>query len=166
MKLIWTKSASPLSVLIRWALNEPCSHVAIVFDNKLVFHSNLLGLHIEWFNTFKKKVDIVFEKEYSMSLEQEEAIYQKIIDKEDGKYYDFRAFAYFAWRALLRKFFKIPLPSENKWQSVSADMCVEAIRYLDGIILVDLPEDKALAMITPYQLSLILAAQRPTPQGQ
>jgi hypothetical protein len=159
MKLIWTKSTSPLSVLIRWALNEPVSHFAIVFDNKLVFHSNLLGLHVGWFNTFKKQCTVVYEKDYPMALEKEEAIYQEILDREDGKSYDYGAFAYFAWRALLKKLFRIPLPKENSWDSIDQDICTESAKYLQYVIPEEIPAD--LAMLSPYQLALILAAQRP-----
>jgi hypothetical protein len=166
VKLIWTKSSSPLSILIRWALNEPCSHVAIVFDNKIVFHSNLLGLHIEWFNTFKKKIDIVLEKDFPMPLAEEEALYQSIINKEDGKSYDFKAFFYFTWRALLRKFFKVPLPEKNEWDNPACDICIESIRYLQGYLSTELPSDQRMSIMTPYELALILAAQPPKQQDQ
>src|SRR3972149_5686290 len=114
MKLIWTKSKAPLSVLIRWGLNEPVSHFAIVFDDFLVFHSNLVGVHMVSMNRFlKSTAQIVYEKNYAMVLEDEEAIYRAIISKHDGEPYDFGAFFYFIWRVLLHKFFKTPVPATN-----------------------------------------------------
>lgn len=166
MNIVFTKSSSPLSILIRWALNEPVSHCAIVFDDKIVFHANLLGLHIDWFNTFKKHSTVIYKIDCPMDLAQEELLYKKIIDKEDGKSYDFRAFAYFGWRAFLKKCFGFPLPTENKWESKTQDLCIEVIRYLDGEVPLNIPSSQALSMLSPYQVYLILAAQRPIQQDQ
>lgn len=155
MKIIFTKGNSILSKLICWGLNEPVSHVAFVFDDKIVFHSNLLGLHIEWFNTFKKKCQIIFEIDYNTDLENEEDIYQEVISINDGKSYDFAAFFYFIWRGFLYKFFNKPIPIVNKWNNEHQDLCVEVIRYFNKQLPI-----KDLSIISPYKLYLILKEEQ------
>lgn len=150
MKIIFTKSKLPLSWFVRWGLEEDVSHVAIVFDNKIVFHSNLYGLHIEWYNTFKKHNEVVYEIEYDLPLEQEEAMYQAVIDANDGKSYDYKAFMYFVWCGFKRKFFNTPLPATNKWDRENSLLCVEVLALLPRDILSDLNKlPKDLSMMSP-----------------
>ena len=156
MKLIWTASSSPLSQLIRWALKEPVSHFAIVFDDKIVFHSNLLGCHVEWFGTFKKKCTVVYEVEYKLPLEVEESIYQQIISENDKKWYDYRAFAYFAWRALLFMLFKTPFPKVNKWNDGDSFLCTGLISKLPKEHFPGLCNITDSEMTSPYQAYLKL----------
>lgn len=154
MKLIWTKSRQPLSILIRWGLKEPVSHFAIVFDNKIVFHSNLLGAHIDWFNYFKTQCDVVFEKDFNLSLDVEENIYQSILDKNVGKKYDFKAFAYFIWRGILWRFLNIPFPEKNKWAKDGAFLCTGLAAELPVQEFPELNGIKDTEMTSPYQLYL------------
>ena len=123
MKLIFTKSGAPLSRFIRWGLNEPVSHVGILFDNKLVFHSNLLGVHPEGIYSFKSHSELVLELELNLTLDQEEAIYQALLVKYDGNPYDYSAFAYFVWRAFLYKTMNTPIPNTNAWQKPTWYIC-------------------------------------------
>lgn len=126
MLLIWTKSSMPLSKAIRWLAGEPVSHFGVVFDKSLVFHSNLYGAHLEWFDTFKKHCEIVYSMDIKgMTLEQEEAVYRSIVSRFDGYKYDFRAFFYFGWRLLMRKIFRKPLPAKNRWDNEKHLLCTE-----------------------------------------
>lgn len=157
MKIIWTKSSLPLSKLIRWGLKEESSHIAIVFDDKIVFQSNLFGVHIDWFNSFKKKCTIVYEIEQKLPLEQEEAIYQAIINKDDGKSYDYKAFAYFIWCGILKKFFNKPLPAVNKWNNVDSFICVELLSLLpEGSFPNQEKLPKDLSMMSPEMVHNII----------
>lgn len=162
MKLIWTKSKQPLSLLIRWGLNEPCSHFAIVFDEDrggIVFESNLKGSNIRYYPTFKKKCEVVREIDIPLSLEKEEKVYHSILDVYDSKSYDYTAFAYFVWRAFLKKCFGVPLPKKNKWNTKDSYICVGLALALKERS-VDLPVHLAVAlesipdfeMISPEQL--------------
>lgn len=149
MLLIFTKSSQPLSKLIRWGTDEPVSHFAIVFDDKLVFHSNLLGVHLEWFDTFKKHATIV----YSISLrhttlEEQEAVFRGIVDNFDGSKYDFKAFLYFAWRVFLRKCFNKELPKVNIWDDKHGFLCTELAKALPTPFKLDAD----LSIITPFTL--------------
>lgn len=156
MKLIWTKSKLPLSAFIRWGLKEPCSHVVIVFDNKIVFHSNLMGAHVEWFNTFKKHVTIIHEREYKLPLAQEESIYQGVIDKDDQRGYDYQAFGFFIWRAFLFRVFKTPFPAKNAWGSKNGFLCTGLASQLPVDLIPGLEKVKDGDMMSPEQLWLLL----------
>ena len=156
MKLLWVKSKLPLSRLIMWGLDEPCSHFAVMFDDKIVFHSNLTGMHIVWAKTFMKQYEIVFEMEHSPDLASEEEIYQGILDAYDGKGYDYGAFAYFFWRAVLKKFFKQPMPEHNPWGSKDRFLCDEVAQLLPDSICPPAVKAMDLAMKSPYQVWLLL----------
>lgn len=156
MKLIWTKSNLPLSIAIRGLLKEPVSHFGIVFDNGIVFHSNLLGTHIEWYGTFKKKCEIVYELDYPMSLENEEKIYRAILDTYDDKGYDFGGLFYFAYRGLCLRLIGRPLPKTNEWASGDKFLCTELAGVIPQSLIKDSLNGEDLSIVSPYQLYLKL----------
>jgi hypothetical protein len=123
MKLIFTRSGLPLSKVIRWGLKEPVSHVAIVFDDKLVFQSNLLGVGIEGIYRFKAAAEFVYTIDIPLSAVVEEDIYMNLLKKYDGKPYDFKAFLYFSYRAVLKQLFNTPFPAKNEWGDPNAFLC-------------------------------------------
>jgi hypothetical protein len=145
MKLIWTKSHLPLSKLIRWGLDEPVSHFAVVIEDSIVFHSNLWGVHIEWYSTFKEHCEVVYEIEVDGTFED----VKPIIDKLAGKPYDIKALLFFAYRGALLKFFKIPLPNRNYWADPDALLCT-------GLAQAFVPSDKDYEIVSPYQLYLMI----------
>lgn len=161
MKLIWTKSNLPLSRFIRWGLKEPCSHVVIVFDNKIVFHSNLLGAHIEWFDTFKKHVEIVHQIEYVLPLEEEELVYQGVIDANDQQPYDFKAFGYFIWSAFRYRILGKPFPSKNPWGRDSANLCTGLVSKIPVEAIPGLEKVKDGDMTSPEKLYELLTFDNP-----
>lgn len=143
----------PLSRLIRWAYKEPVSHFAICFDEKVVMHSNLKGVHIEWLETFKKHSEIVLQiKIKDSDLLLEERVYQLAI-KHDQRSYDIKALAYMCYRVGLNLSFGIPIPKRNKWGDSNSDLCTELADCLFPIA--DLPS--GLDTITPYQLYCYLS---------
>lgn len=152
MRLIWTKSNLPLSKMIRWLLDEPVSHFGIVFDNGIVFHSNLLGVHLDWYKHFETTCDIVYNIEMSLSLQEEELIYLNILNKYTGKPYDFKALFYFAYRALLLKLFNKGLPTKNEWEDSGALLCTELAGVLPSSILPNSVSQEDLAIISPFKL--------------
>lgn len=156
MKLIWTKSNLPLSIFIRWGLKEATSHFAIVFDEKIVFHSNLLGTNIKWFNTFKNHCEIVHEINYKLSLDQEEEIYQKILNTYDDKKYDYPAFLYLIWRGILRRFFNKPFPEINAWKEKDTYLCTQLATSLPDFLVPELKNITDLGMTSPEALYNII----------
>jgi hypothetical protein len=157
MKLIFTKSSSPLSVLIRWGLREPFSHFAVVFDEKFVMHSNLYGINLAWLRTFLKHSEIMAEIPVPISLDHEEILYRNLLDSYDGRHYDYGAFLFFMWRGFLNRIFKIPFPRKNRFGNKEAFLCTEVALLLP--LGLQLPQD--LGMISPYRLYNILKSQMP-----
>lgn len=158
MKLIWTKSNKLLSIFIRWGLNTDCSHFAIVFNSPaggLLFESNLLGTHPKFYKNYKKHVTIVHEIDLNIDIETENLIWDKVVDEYDGKPYDYPAFIYFIFRAVLKKLFKIPFPKKNKWGRNDMFICDELyeIPYKNKISP-DLKID--LAITPPHEVYEIL----------
>lgn len=148
ISVICTKNSSLLSKLIRWTFDEPVSHFVVVLDDRLTFQSNLVGAHLNWLSNFLKKSEIVLRRDLSsLTLEQEEKVYKVLIDLE-GKPYDWAAFLFFCWHGFLFKFFKIPMPSANKFNKDGGFLCVEIAKAFEG--LVQLPSD--LAIVTPFAL--------------
>jgi hypothetical protein len=154
MKLIWTKNKMPLSWLIRWGLDEPVSHFAIVFDDRLVFHSNLIGVHLKWYETFKKSQEIVFSIDIKLPLEQEERVYLDVIGTHDGRPYDYKAFFYFMWRGFLRKFFGNEMPKTSSMNENKAFLCTELAFALLNLLKLN-EKELDLSITSPFQLYLL-----------
>ena len=154
MKIIFTKNTTIISKLIRWGLKESVSHVAIVFDNKIVFHSNFIGTNIQWFNEFKKHNNVVLTLVYDMSLDEEELIYQDVIDKNIAKQYDYTAFLFFTFRTILHKLFGTKYPIKNPANRSWAWICTEAIGSLPNRFQPKTPID--LSITSPYSLYIAL----------
>jgi hypothetical protein len=160
MRLIWTKNSTVMSVLIRWVLKEPCSHFAIVFDNKFAIHSNLLGMQLNWFKTFMLKADteVVHELDPVISKETEDKIFGTILDNFDHSGYDFGAFIFFCFAAIRRRLFGTPIPPRNPWGHPAGFLCTEAYELLGDAGLPSLGDVK-LDMTSPEQLYHIIKAR-------
>ncbi len=157
MRLIATRSSSILSKAIRWATDQPASHFAIVFDERFVFHSNLLGAHPEFYTTFRKKNDLVDEQVFNLTLEQEESVYQAIVQNFDGKQYDFGALLFAGLARLSNKLFKTPLPKKNKWSDANKLLCTEIFLILSVAgIEIDFDYDQDFSMVTAYDLMVAI----------
>lgn len=153
MRLIWTKSNLILSKLIRWGLNEDCSHFAIVFDSPaggLMFESNLLGTHPKFYKTAKKHCEIVHEIVLNVSVEVEDRVWDIVVDNYDDEPYNFGAFLYFAWRAFLYKAFKRPFPAVNKWSKPDTHLCDQLYDAVENIAAPNLNID--LAITSPHKV--------------
>ena len=143
MNILGTRSTKWGSRFMCWGLGEPVSHVAVELDNGFVVHAHLLGgLRIDWGRDFRRNNQVVIELGADNIPERETV--QALLDAHAGSGYDYWAFAYFGWRALLRKCFGIPFPRENKWARRHAFLCTE---WLSVLIF-----RQERAMITPYEL--------------
>ena len=158
MKIVWVRSNKLFSKLIMWVLEEPVSHMAIVFDNKIVFHADLMGVRLAWYPTFLKTHQVVEEIDFDLSLQDEEEVYQSIITANDGKPYDYGAFAYFTYRGLLRKCFGTPLPEKNPWGSEDRYLCDEMVEVLPDWIIPQSVKEVDIGMKSPWQVYLLLKA--------
>lgn len=161
MRVIATKNNSIMSRLIRWVTSQPASHFAIVFDEKFVFHSNLLGAHPEFFTSFKKRNEIVESEVFFLTLEQEESVYQSIIKTFDGKGYDFGAFLFAGIYRLANKLFNVEIPYRNKWNGKNKFLCTEIVEALLSTDLKMVFRDgQDLSMITAYDIIIAIRTAR------
>lgn len=134
MKLIFTKSKLPLSLLIRAITGEDCSHMALVFESRsggIMFESNFLGTHPKFFRNASKHFTVVHALEIPMTVEQEDHAWDTMVDAFDGKNYDFGAAIYLGWRILLYRWFRRPVPKVNCWQTKGAFFCDEVYQILE-----------------------------------
>ena len=165
MKMIWLKSNLPLSVAIRYLLSSDCSHWALVFDTPaggLIFESNLLGTHPKFYKTELAATTLVHEIDLPLDIVDEDAVWDEVVAKLDNRPYDWGALVYFAWRAILLKFFGRPLPKTNAWAQPGSDLCVEvfsAVKRFTG--LKDTVLD--LSMTGPHELYKLLVASGASP---
>lgn len=170
MRILFTKNKTPGSLLIRFGTGDskwemaPHSHVAILFDDSLVFHSTLSsGVHLQWLDKFKESRTIVnsLEPQMDLALPEEEAIYQDIINTYKGRKYDISGTLFLAWRFFLKKFFDKPMPTRNELGDDSALFCTELVDALSnefctrlGINLYSKTIDPE--MLDPYTLYKLL----------
>jgi hypothetical protein len=155
MKLLFTYHPTKIgSRLIRWALGEPVSHVAVEFDSGLVIHSTWSGVELTWHTTFRSDHCIPYVLEMGPGTD-EPRILETLLTIYLGQSYDYRAFIYFGWRALLLRVLGIPLPSRNIWNENRKFLCTELAAACLG--------REINPMISPYGLyKELLAHSAPT----
>lgn len=156
MKIIFTKSNIIGSKIIRWVTQESVSHVAFLFDNKVVIHSSLFGVDIKWFKSYKEHNDVVFEINVPLELEKEERIWQSILDKWDSIPYDYFTILKFGWSLVLRR---LRINHDFKDANPYADMCVELYDKIQ-LEVPALPKIIHLHKKTPGQLHDILVSYK------
>ena len=162
MRLVFTKSKLPLSILIRGVLREPVSHFAIVFEpDLLIFQSNLLGTNLQYFPRFSDHSTIVFSIEIPLSQAVEDKIYMSAMEKYADQGYGFKELAYFTWRAFLFSYFNRPWPKKNIMDESNDYLCVGLAQALDCDGMPKWVRDAIAAvsdleMTTPYALFQIL----------
>jgi hypothetical protein len=154
MKVIWTKSSLPLSVLIRAVTGEDCSHLALVFESRdggLMFESNLLGTHAKFYKNAKKHFTVVHEMNIPCTVEQEDAAWDIMVDKFDGKSYDFRGMIYLGICKLKNRLFGSSVPDVNAWGAKDAYFCDELYNILEQAGIV---KDTGVSqgMMTPHDV--------------
>lgn len=141
MQVLFTRSTSILSRIIRYLTAEPVSHCAIRFE-ELVIHCNLLGVQIAPYREFAEKCEII----YSVEAHKELYLVFDLAYKYWEAKYDLGGLLYLGLRCLCPW-----LPKANLWQNTGMFLCTEFItEFLEG------EEDH---MTTPYQLYKRLLSQ-------
>ena len=153
--MLFTKSSKIGSSIIQWVTGEPVSHVAYEIDERIVFHSNFKGCHVEFRNSFLRSAEVVNSIKIEASLQTEERIYESI-SWISGKPYDFKALFYFAYCLMMKKCFGKPLPKRNLLNTNNSYFCVETWSALGPILNIAISD---LDMTTPHQLYLSLKEQ-------
>ena len=140
VRALFCKSNSIVSKAIMKATGEPVSHVALLVDKHWVVHSNLRGVHVQYYTHFLQSYDVVactFVLETSLPV-------QKALTSKSFKGYDLFALAWLGLRYLLKMLFGWRIPKANLWQVTGMYLCTEWVSYvLEG------EEDSTT---TPFQL--------------
>jgi hypothetical protein len=161
IELLFTTSDYKFSKLARWALDSDCSHFAICLDKRIVFHSNFKGPHIEPIEIFKKKNHIVHKLYLNTkyTLEQEEALWAKLIQMNYGKSYDFGAMLFLGLNLIGHKLVGLPISKNNLWQTKEGFICTELLQSLSGLSfgLDVFPDFANIGMLKPHDLYLTLS---------
>lgn len=145
MKVLFTTTGSPLSRAIRALDGEPVSHTALLYDDNIVIHSNLLGVRVIFLEEFLRTESII----YSVEIPDNYPKLLILIAKYDRAWYDIPGLLYLGWRYLLFKYFQKPLPTANLGAHTGLFMCTELVtQYLDG---------RENSLVTPYKLYLQLS---------
>ena len=140
--VLFTRSNRIGSRLIRWALEEPVSHVAIRTQNTII-HSNFSGTHADWDNRWLNNNLVVYSVRVKMPFE--ETMYRLQNLMSNYAKYDFGAFLYFGYRALVSKITGTPIHGHNAWEARGAYLCTEfATKLLLG--------EEETNLVSPYQL--------------
>lgn len=137
MRLLWTKSTTPLSSTIRYCCKEDCSHFSIIlYDNKpgeILFQSNLLGANPQFVPVAMKGHTILHEKTYNLSQEVEDMIWDKIVKNFAGRGYDFLGAIYLGQAKFLKTRFGVKMPLVNKWSQPDQYYCDALYDIFNGI---------------------------------
>lgn len=158
MKLIWTKSHLPLSLVIRGVTGEDCSHFAFVFESQasgLVFQSNLLGTGPEFLNVLSSSsgFEIVHQLDLPMTAAEEDEAWDLIVQSYDNLGYNFLGAIYLGWRKLLNRMFKIAIPDKNPWNQPGTIFCDQVYAILNGLNDPRLPKINVMSgMDTPHDV--------------
>lgn len=157
IKILFTRRASFGSRLIRWALKEDCSHVAVAFDcddkgRGIVFHSSVKGVELKPWYDFRKHYEVVHDYEIThISLGAEENVYLSIVERMLDKPYDWKAVIFWSIAVIKARLFGVAIPKKNHWQSNGAYMCTEVLSALkDSLPIMTWPED--LEITSPHEI--------------
>jgi hypothetical protein len=160
MKLIWTKSHLPLSVVIRAITGDDCSHFAFVFEsqsNGLVFQSNLLGTGTEFFSKLAKSwgFQVVHETDLTMDVAEEDRAWDIIVNEYSDVGYNFKGALYLGWRKLLFRIFKRPIPKANRWAQPGTMFCDQVYKVLNMLNDPRIPKIPVMrGMDTPHDMRI------------
>ena len=126
----------PADAIIGWVTGQDCAHFAVLFKTAgggMIFESNLLGTHPAFFKTWMKNRTIIHQLEVEVSPDEENAIWDKWVDKFDGQQYDYLGVLYCGLMIARERLFKIPRPKKNPWASANAFFCDEVYQLVSGL---------------------------------
>lgn len=148
--------------MARFLAEEPVSHVGILFESlDLVIDSSTTGVKITRRKTFIRKNTPLLEINLDDYRFDELVIFNEILDKIEGKGYDFGAYFWFVLEGIKHKFFRKKLPVVNPNQNEDQVLCTEIFYPIFPYLLlknIDLYKYD-LAALTPYMLYRIMKDQ-------
>ena len=160
MIFYWTKSEKFGSRLIRWGLEEDCSHFAVCFfedsENPRVLESRLDSgfCDIQLSEFLGHGREIVHGLQFFDLGENETIIYNAMRESLKGAEYDSPAIVYWFFMGLARRLFRVALPPKNRWGKTEKVYCVEILQAIPGLLWelgVDI-ESFDLEMTSPHMI--------------
>jgi hypothetical protein len=160
MKIITTMNHLPFSVGLRYFTGEKSSHLAVVFDDKLVVQSNFLNQTLAYYPTFLKHQTLVEEANYKFTKSLEEEIYLELMDTLGEVEYDYKALLFDCVMYIANKIIKTPLPKKNPLNDKNKYLCIEIACALDRVLKkktgvgIGIPED--VSLLTPDKCMILI----------
>ena len=155
MRILFTKNDKFWSKVLMWVFEEPVSHMALEFvHTDLIIDSSSDGVKIQRKKFFLDKNIPKMVINIPCSQEEENQIFNYVLDHLEGKKYDFNAYLWLGLLGFRKKIFGIPLPNCNIADSVNSYLCTEIIAPIlhfishKGYHLFHID----LAIMTPYSL--------------
>lgn len=106
---------------IKFIKNIP-SHTSVLIGN-IVYESSFEGIRATTFDSWIAH-NIVVNK---LPLNEVNQLHMDRIIALFGKKYDYAGLFYFAYRIILLKLLRLPLPKKNKWHRINKYFCTEVL---------------------------------------
>ncbi len=163
IEFLWTTTDEWESRLIKWGLDEDCSHFAIRFGD-VIFQSYEGRVREDTWWDFQKGKTVIHSARPKMINQAEViAMHKKLRETIGDKGYDFLAILYWGWRGVLKKFFGIPIPKTNRWGTGKKYYCVEILdpirKELEKCCDINF-EGMDMEMISPHMLFDIVSKSK------
>jgi hypothetical protein len=159
MIIYFTTNEKFYSKLLRWLFKEPVSHVGIC-----LYPTGAIPIVVDCtkpygklygFNPWKKKHEPIYAVQIPLAPSDELDCFEKVAMRSVGRLYDFEAYFYGFYWAILWRFFGFTLPKQNKLSNHDKDLCTEIFNPIKvtlqnyGIDLFGID----LASVTPHMLA-------------
>ena len=113
------------------------------------------GFHNDTTKRFYRNRLLIFKKMYPQTIDNQNLIYNKLINKHSGKSYDYGYLFWLVWRAFLLLVFNKDIPYfEPEVDNPNSVICHEALEYLPEMFR---PKYDAGKSNTPYRLFIELS---------
>jgi hypothetical protein len=117
----------------------------------IVFHAYETSTQVIMLKDFLKKYRVIHALQ-PLRYVDEEGLYQKILDVEGGRPYDWPAFFWFGYRALLAKAGLKPISGFNKFQVDKARLCTGIAPTVLKFLGLQLPYGVDPELTPPHKL--------------
>lgn len=131
MKFIWTKRKG--IDLITWGLEQPVSHFAVLFFDRIIFHSTFSGVDLLDKNDFFINRDLVYEIKIKMDLDNEIRIVKHLCRNYIDHKYDWKFLWSLIKAGLKLKIFRKKLENQKYKGSKSGIICQEVASLIDDV---------------------------------
>jgi len=103
-------------------IKEVPSHTSVRVGS-VVYESTFEGVRATTFESWITRNIII----QALPIGNADKIHMDRITCLFGRKYDYAGLFYFAWRIILLKLFKMPLPKKNKWHKMNKYFCTEIL---------------------------------------